>query len=153
MSGASARYSCLHTPVETVTPPCRQTKPAPFRFPGFRKSRESSISAISLFLSKSNPLRWASILFRSRKSGKLSKTKPASLGFGSCSTIGPAPMQASPSLQANQHFSGSGYSTPKVSTVTFFITWGIRGLSFQSVRTSQMWSTTSMPSMTLPKAA
>ena len=26
-------------------------------------------------------------------------------------------------------FSGSGYSTPKVSTVTFFMTWGIRGLS------------------------
>ena len=61
MVGASARYSCLHTPVETVTPPRRQRKLAPFRFPGFRKCRESSISAISLFLSKSNPLRWASI--------------------------------------------------------------------------------------------
>ena len=50
MVGASARYSCLRTPVETVTPP-RQTKPIPFRFPGFRKSRESSISIGSAFLS------------------------------------------------------------------------------------------------------
>ena len=64
MSGASARYSCLHAPVETVTPPRRQKKAIPFRFPGLRKRRESSISAISLFLSKSNPLRWASILLR-----------------------------------------------------------------------------------------
>ncbi len=63
MLGASARYSCLYTPVETVTPPRRQRKLSPFRFPGFRKRRESSISEISLFLSKSNPLRWASILF------------------------------------------------------------------------------------------
>ena len=31
MVGASARYSCLHTPVETSTPP-RQKKLAPFRF-------------------------------------------------------------------------------------------------------------------------
>ena len=56
-------------------------------------------------------------------------------------------------LPWNQTFSGSGYSTPKVSTLTFFITWGMRGLSFQSVRTSQMRSTASTPSMTLPKAA
>ena len=59
MLGASARCSCLHTPVETVTPPRRQTKPAPFRFPGFRKSRESCTSAVSVFLSNSDPLRWA----------------------------------------------------------------------------------------------
>ena len=52
MLGASARYSCLHTPVETVTPP-RQTKPIPFRFRGFRKSRESSISIGFIFLSNS----------------------------------------------------------------------------------------------------
>ena len=52
MLGASARYSCLHTPVETVTPP-RQTKPIPFRFRGFRKSRESSISIGFVFLSNS----------------------------------------------------------------------------------------------------
>ena len=44
MLGASARCSCLHAPVETVTPPRRQTKPIPFRFPGSRKCRESSIS-------------------------------------------------------------------------------------------------------------
>ena len=30
---------------------------------------------------------------------------------------------------ADQHLTGSGYSTPKVSTVTVFMTWGIRGLS------------------------
>ncbi len=32
-------------------------------------------------------------------------------------------------LRKVQTFSGSGYSTPKVSTVTFFITCGVRGLS------------------------
>ena len=63
MLGASARYSCLHTPVETGTPPSRQRKLATFRFPGFHKYRESYGSAPSLFLSKSNPLRWASILY------------------------------------------------------------------------------------------
>ena len=64
MLGASARYSCLHAPVETVTPPC-QMKPIPFRFPGLRKSiatrekratfkacREDFISAASFFLSE-----------------------------------------------------------------------------------------------------
>ena len=60
MVGASARYSCLHTPVETSTPP-RQKNSAPFRFRGLRKSRENFISVASFFLSKSNPLRWASI--------------------------------------------------------------------------------------------
>ena len=39
----------------------RQKKLAPFRFPGSRKRRESCLSASSFFLSKSNPLRWASI--------------------------------------------------------------------------------------------
>ena len=56
MPGASARYSCLHAPVETVTPPRRQKKPAPFRFRGLRKSRENYTSAVSFFLSESNPL-------------------------------------------------------------------------------------------------
>ena len=40
----------------------RQKKPVPFRFPGFRKGRESSPSTGSFFLSKSDPLRWAPIL-------------------------------------------------------------------------------------------
>ena len=52
MVGASARYSCLHTPVETSTPP-RRKKLAPFRFRGLRKSRESCTSVSSFFLSKS----------------------------------------------------------------------------------------------------
>jgi hypothetical protein len=39
----------------------RQKKPIPFRFPGLRKRRESSISIGSFFLSKSDPLRWALI--------------------------------------------------------------------------------------------
>ena len=56
MSGASARYSCLHAPVETVTPPRRQTKPIPFRFRGLRKCPESSISIGSVFLTNLNPL-------------------------------------------------------------------------------------------------
>lgn len=31
--------------------------------------------------------------------------------------------------RAAQHFSGSGYSVPKVSTVTCFMTWGFMGRS------------------------
>ena len=42
----------------------RQKKLAPCRFRGFRRSRESSISAPSFFLSKSDPLRWALIWFK-----------------------------------------------------------------------------------------
>ena len=41
----------------------RQKGPAPFRFRGYRKRRESCISAGSFFLSKSDPLRRAPILF------------------------------------------------------------------------------------------
>ena len=44
----------------------RQKKLAPCRFRGFRRSRESSISAPSFFLSKSDPLRWALIWFTGR---------------------------------------------------------------------------------------
>ena len=32
-------------------------------------------------------------------------------------------------IESNYSLTGSGYSTPKVSTVTFFMTWGVRGLS------------------------
>ena len=47
-SGSLARGSWVRIP------PCppRQKKPAPFRFPGLRKSRESSTSAVSFFLSE-----------------------------------------------------------------------------------------------------
>ena len=157
MPGASARYSCLHAPVETVTPPRRQTKPAPFRFPGFRKSRESSISAVSVFLSNLNPLRWAS------NWGNDTRTKVMRFGKKPChserseeslrlrTVLGKAPSLAlgmtliqmvaergrygitpNSTLQTphwNYSLTGSGYSTPKVSTVTFFMTWGMRGLS------------------------
>jgi hypothetical protein len=41
----------------------RQKGPAPFRFRGYRKRRESCISAGSFFLSKSDPLRRDPILF------------------------------------------------------------------------------------------
>ncbi len=88
MVGASARYSCLHAPVETVTPPRRQTKPIPFRFRGFRKSPESSISIGSVFLS--DPKR--------RGFGSVGETKddvrlplelePASLGFKFVKNVG-----------------------------------------------------------------
>ena len=107
MLGASARYSCLHTPVETVTSPRRrQTKVAPFRFRGLRKSRENFISAPSVFLSNLGPLRWAQVGREHGSDGFPGRERPE-----------------------DQHFSGSGYSTPKVSTVTFFMTCGIRGLS------------------------
>ena len=52
-----------------------------------------------------------------------------------------------------QHFSGSGYSTPKVSTVTVFILWGVTGRSAYPVGVSAMAFTTSIPSITFPKAA
>ena len=44
-------------------PDPRQKTPAPFRFRGLRKSRESCTSAGAFFLSESNPLRRASIRF------------------------------------------------------------------------------------------
>ena len=50
--------------------------------------------------------------------------------------------------------SGSGYSTPWVSTVTDFMTCGFFGLLFIMFRGADaMASTTSIPSMTMPKAA
>ena len=48
-------------------PPRRRKNAAPFRFRGFRKSRENCISAASFLLSKSDPLRWAPILFWGRE--------------------------------------------------------------------------------------
>ena len=45
----------------SVPPYLRQKKPAPFRFRGLRKRPENFISAVSFFLSPSNPLRWASM--------------------------------------------------------------------------------------------
>ena len=83
MPGASARYSCLHAPVETVTPPRRQTKPIPFRFRGFRRSPESSISIGSVFLSNLNQL---ALGFKLVKNGRtavsvfLSNSGPLALG-------------------------------------------------------------------------
>ena len=120
MPGASARYSCLHAPVETVTPPRRQKKAIPFRFPGFRKSWESSISIASFFLTNSNPLRWASSWgndrerFRKFREGE-ERNKFSLFTFRFSILL--------------YSLTGSGYSTPKVSTVTFFMTWGMRGLS------------------------
>ena len=86
MVGASARYSCLHTPVETSTPP-RQKKLASLGF-------ELAKGKMSTLFSASAVIQW------------LQKR------------IGRA-----------YSLTGSGYSTPKVSTVTFFITCGVRGLS------------------------
>ena len=111
MVGASARYSCLHTPVETSTPPCRQKELASFRFRGLRKCRENFISAPSFFLSEAKPLL---ALLRLRTDNYRSFREKQDFLKPKC---------------RDQHFSGSGYSTPKVSTVTFFITCGVRGLS------------------------
>ena len=162
MPGASARYSCLHAPVETVTPP-RQTKPIPFRFRGFRKSPESSISIGSVFLSNSNPLRWASSWLRTMAGSLLRSVSAVSVR--AAKTAHPQSPSSFPTqtrirwalrwgndrerfrkyrkgksetsfhsslFTFHFHFyslTGSGYSTPKVSTVTFFMTWGIRSLS------------------------
>ena len=51
-------------PVRVRSPAPRQKKLTPFRFPGQRKRRESSISVSSSFLSNTNPLRWALCLAR-----------------------------------------------------------------------------------------
>ena len=53
----------------------------------------------------------------------------------------------------SQHFSGSGYSTPSVSTVIFAMTWGVRGRSLKPVGTQAIALTASMPSTTFPNAA
>lgn len=62
-------------------------------------------------------------------------------------------IKQAPQESRSQTFLGAGYSAPKVSQVTFFITWGCRGLSLKSVRTDAISSTTSMPSITFPNAA
>ena len=97
MVGASARYSCLHTPVETVT------SPRLVRRNSLHAASAGAAKALYPLLPSYSPtwarLRWAPSWVRT---------------MVGC---------------ADQHFSGSGYSTPKVSTVTFFITWGVRGLS------------------------
>ena len=82
MVGASARLSCLCTPVETVTSP----RERPRRERGAR---------------------------RGNARGQGAAEKPA-LPRG---------------RSDDQTFFGSGYSVPKVSTVTFFMTWGTWGRS------------------------
>ena len=72
MVGASARYSCLHTPVETSTPPYKG--PSGRTDPGITQINKQ----------------WSCLFYS---------------------------------------FSGSGYSTPKVSTVTLAIFWVWRGRS------------------------
>ena len=58
-------------------------------------------------------------------------------------------------VQLSIHYtvSGSGYSTPKVSTVTDSMRCSSIGRSLQSVGVSAIALTTSCPSITLPKAA
>ena len=60
---------------------------------------------------------------------------------------------ASPSCSESENavsyaFSGSGYTSPNVSTVTDFIRCAVFGLSRKSVRTAAMASTVSSPSIT-----
>ena len=122
MVGASARYSCLRAPVETVTPP---RQPNTIRSCG-RACAAALTDDVRL------PLR----------------LEPVTLGFESvknernglprqCShwqaRIASHASRASRWLAMTRRriysLTGSGYSEPKVSTVTFFMTWGIRGLS------------------------
>ena len=56
MVGASARYSCLYTPVETSTPPRRRG----LHIVSLPRKLESSLIP-SLLLSKPHPLRWAAV--------------------------------------------------------------------------------------------
>ena len=56
MVGASARYSCLYTPVETSTPPRRRG----LHIVSLPRKLESSLIP-SLLRSKPHPLRWAAV--------------------------------------------------------------------------------------------
>ena len=77
-SGAAARWSRLHTPVETGTPPRRRAKSAPFRFrAGPAAERENCTSLLCPPLparlaspdSRGRPLRRALPLFRILRQG------------------------------------------------------------------------------------
>ena len=114
--GATARYSSFNIPVETGTPPCcRKVRSAPF--PPAAKTAPASL----LLRSKPNPLRWASVWLAAspplgRKLFGLGESKNrARTGAQKARRYGRR------LLRKNQTFSGSGYSTPKVSTVTFFM--------------------------------
>ena len=119
--GATARYSCLRVPVETGTPPRRD------KVRSVRDTRQRRLSLPPLpCLSSPNRtrLRWAPVwLAASPPLGR--KT----FWFGKIKKLGPyrrtfARRYGRRLLGKDQTFSGSGYSTPKVSTVTFFMRWG-----------------------------
>ena len=81
MVGASARYSCLHTPVETSTPPCRQKKLAALRFRRVRRKPAAR-------------LRFEEKMGESRE--------------GQCRFSGTVRGNSHKIQELNQHFSGSG---------------------------------------------
>ncbi len=94
MLGASARLSCLCTPVETITAPRRT----------------------------------GCECFASPQAAKLDDSQPVLLFNADPLALGPA-LRTGKRLCYPYTLTGSGYSSPKVSTVTFSMTWGIVGRS------------------------
>ena len=128
MSGASARYSCLRTPVETSTSPC--VRMDPIGQVSARSAKTTTGGSILPF--KIEP---ASLGFDFEKRTTLQvfplKNERQAFVFGKNNDRSGTfdKVIETKNKKLNQHFSGSGYSTPKVSTVTFFMTWGVRGRS------------------------
>ena len=102
MLGASARLSCLCTPVETSTAPRRTRNGLPRQCAHWLAMTDFWVCCVTLFLIKPEP--------RCVGSGLIMRTKETK-------------------AQGIQTFFGSGYSTPKQSTVTFFMTCGVWGRS------------------------
>ena len=148
MLGASARYSRFCAPVETSTAPRRDK----LRILRFRPEGENSLAPLPL-LSPSNPpglgfdggpgggeevrgekeracagdkLR----ILRFRPEDGKGRTEPVRIYARPRRALGPP----GESGLNDQTFSGSGYSSPKVSTVTHLIRWSFLG---RSVRTSR----------------
>ena len=125
MPGASARYSCLRTPVETSTSPC--VRMDPIGQVSARGAKTATGESILPFHFK----RQAFEVVKNNVEGFPLKNERQAFVFGKNNDRSGTfdKVIETKNKKLNQHFSGSGYSTPKVSTVTFFMTWGVRGRS------------------------
>ena len=166
MLGASARLSCLHTPVETSTPP--KVSQAPYRaFPPPAKTYSLRCSTFS------GQTRFAGLCpdlgngFASSASHQLAFIREHTLSVRELQTAGRVPsdsLHCSISVRRSvlhfcnvyrsAPFSAAGYSTPWVSTRMDWITTGFLGLSFIMLRGTREISTAfSTFSVIRPKAA
>ena len=92
---------------------------------------------------------------RARASGRRRHGQSARASGRTCSAKTNRPQMRADLFGKDQRRArtGSGYSVPYVSAVTRSMTCGVSGRSRMSVGTDAISSTTSIPSMTLPKAA